>query len=134
MSIGDREKPGHVGRLPLVAMNVRCEFMDGLRGCIGTENLPVDLAGGDWYYMGKEMGDMGLEAVLLLLEVSLPLIWMTQVVGILFSVCMDGRSCAGGMGLRRSWGDLGSITAIPTSGASLWLHLKVGQEQTYIGL
>ena len=37
--------------------------MKGLRGCTGTEDLPMKLAKDDWYYSGKPIGDMKLKAV-----------------------------------------------------------------------
>ena len=37
--------------------------MKALRGCTGTEDLPVKLAEDDWYYSGKQIGDMKLKAV-----------------------------------------------------------------------
>jgi hypothetical protein len=61
LHLGDGGSPGIAGRFPLVAMDVRCSSLDGLKGCFGSQTLPGELSGEEWYYPGKEEGEMQWE-------------------------------------------------------------------------
>jgi hypothetical protein len=58
LHVGDGGSPGMVGRCPSVAMDVRCNSLDRLKECFGSRTLPDELGGKEWYYLGKEEGEM----------------------------------------------------------------------------
>jgi hypothetical protein len=36
---------------------VRCSSLDGLKGCFGSQTVPGEPSGKEWYYLGKEEGE-----------------------------------------------------------------------------